>query len=76
MRALIGLKKALDEKRRIKMPRFVLTLLEAGVIGGLLGSLLSEFSPFVLFLAGVGGTDLIDGAKRLIGFSKIKVPLK
>ncbi len=76
LRAVIGLRKAFAEKRKVRWGLFALTILEAAIIGVVLGYLLKDFSPILAFFAGVGGTDLIDNAYRLIKFASVKIPVK
>lgn len=75
-RALIGLKKALIEKRKIRWGIFSLTLLESAALGAVFGYFLREYNPMLNFFVGVGGTYLIDNVQRLIKFASIKIPVK
>ncbi len=76
VRAIMGLRKATIEKRKIRWGFFFLTLVEAAVLGAIFGILLNEYNPILNFFVGLGGTDLIDNAYKLIKFASIKIPVK
>lgn len=76
VRAMIGLRKALAEKRKVRWGLFLLTLGEAVVLGAVFGYLLREYNPILNFFVGLGGTYLIDNAYRLIKFASVKIPVK
>ena len=59
VRALYGIMKAVNKGEEIKASYFLLTLLTAGVIGGILGSVFTiEYK--VAALAGYAGTDILE----------------
>lgn len=75
VRALMGLIDAIEHKRKIIWAFFLMTLLESALIGGILGGLLNG-APLYNFLAGVGGTWLLDHAGRMFRIMPMKIGLK
>ena len=75
-RAMIGLRKAVSEKRKIVWWRFFWTLGEAAGIGAILGGLIGDVNPIYNFLAGAGGTDIIDGARHMLKITPAKIGAK
>ncbi|MDO8661010.1 MAG: hypothetical protein Q7K43_03915 [Candidatus Woesearchaeota archaeon] len=76
VRALVGLRKANDAKRKIVWSRFVITLVEAGLIGAIIGGFLKEYGAFFNFIAGIAGTDLLDSAAKMLKLTPVKIPVK
>ena len=59
VRALLGFLKALSRGERMRIGYFLLTLVEGGVIGGVLGSMF-EVDYRVAALAAYVGTDILE----------------
>lgn len=72
LRALVGLGKSIAAKRRIRWPYFVVTVLIAVVIGLVLGTITSVSKP-IAFLAGYGGTDVLEGLGKMIKVVPVQI---
>ena len=72
-RALIGLNKALNEKRKITWKSFCLTLILATAIGGIIGWTIPDQHRLLIFFAGAGGTYLIENSYKAIKFAPIRL---
>ncbi len=59
VRSLYGLMKAVNRNEKISMGYFLLTILTAGVIGGILGSVFT-IDYKIAALAGYAGTDILE----------------
>ena len=73
LRAGLGIDSAYREERKIIWSFLILTLIEAAVIGGVLGFLLKEYNLLYSFLAGVGGTSLLDKIVRRFNIMPVKI---
>ena len=72
LRALVGLGKSIAAKRRIHWQYFVVTVLIAVVIGLVLGTITSVSKP-IAFLAGYGGTDVLEGLGKMIKVVPVQI---
>lgn len=72
LRAVIGLGKSLAAKRRIRWPYFFVTVILAIIIGLILGALTSVSKP-IAFLAGYGGTDILEGIGKVIKVIPVEI---
>ncbi len=72
LRSIIGLGKSLAAKRRIRWPYFFITVLLAVIIGLILGALTSVSRP-IAFLAGYGGTDILEGIGKVIKIIPVEI---
>lgn len=59
VRALYGLMKAVNKNEKVRTGYFLLTIITAGVIGGILGSVFT-IDYKLAALAGYAGTDILD----------------
>jgi len=59
VRALYGLMKAVNRKDKISLGYFLLTIITAGIIGGILGSVFT-IDYKIAALAGYAGTDILE----------------
>ena len=59
VRALYGLMKAVNRNQQIKLNYFIITIISAGIIGGILGSVFTT-TYNVAALAGYAGTDILE----------------
>lgn len=71
-RSIIGLGKSLAAKRRIRWPYFLVTVIIAILIGLILGALTSVSKP-IAFLAGYGGTDILEGIGKVIKIIPVEI---
>lgn len=72
LRALVGLGKSIAAKRRIRWPYFFVTVVIAVIIGLVLGTLVSVSKP-IAFLAGYGGTDILEGIGKIIKVVPVEI---
>jgi len=72
LRAVIGLGKSLAAKRKIRWPYFFVTVVIAIIIGLILGALTSVSRP-IAFLAGYGGTDVLEGIGKVIKVIPVEI---
>jgi fluoride ion exporter CrcB/FEX len=72
LRSIIGLGKSLAAKRRIRWHYFFITVLLAVIIGLILGALTSVSKP-IAFLAGYGGTDILEGIGKVIKIIPVEI---
>ena len=72
LRAVIGLGKSLAAKRKIRWPYFLVTVVIAIIIGLILGALTSVSRP-IAFLAGYGGTDVLEGIGKVIKVIPVEI---
>lgn len=72
LRAVIGLGKSLAAKRKIRWPYFFVTVVIAIIIGLILGALTSVSKP-IAFLAGYGGTDVLEGIGKVIKVIPVEI---
>jgi len=72
LRALIGLGKSLAAKRRIRWGYFFVTVVVAVIIGFVLGALTSISKP-IAFLAGYGGTDILESLGKIIKIIPVEI---
>jgi hypothetical protein len=72
LRALVGLGKAIAAKRRIRWQYFGITVVIAVVIGLVLGTLVAVSKP-IAFLAGYGGTDILEGIGKIIKVIPVEI---
>ena len=72
LRAFVGLGKSLAAKRRIRWQYFFITVIVAVVIGLILGILASVSKP-IAFLAGYGGTDILEGLGKIIKVVPVEI---
>ncbi len=73
LRAGLGVDNAYREERKIIVFFLILTLIEAAVFGGVLGFFLKDYTPVYSFLAGVGGTSLLDKFARRFNILPVKI---
>ncbi|RJQ18890.1 hypothetical protein C4580_06200 [Candidatus Woesearchaeota archaeon] len=71
-RGLVGLAKALTQKRRLIWSYWLLTVFIAIVIGGATG-IVFNFEPRLSVLAGYAGTDLLEGIYKSFKAQKVLV---
>lgn len=72
LRALVGLGKSISAGRRIRWGYFLITVIIAVVIGLVLGMLVSVSKP-IAFLAGYGGTDVLEGVGKVIKVVPVEI---
>jgi hypothetical protein len=72
LRALVGLGKSIAAKRRIRWAYFGITVVIAVIIGLVLGTLTSVSKP-IAFLAGYGGTDILEGLGKIIKVVPVEI---
>jgi hypothetical protein len=72
LRALVGLGKSISAKRRIHWSYFFITVAIAVVIGTVLGALVSVSKP-IAFLAGYGGTDVLEGLGKIVKVVPVQI---
>jgi hypothetical protein len=72
LRAIVGLGKSLSAKRRIRWHYFFITVMLAVLIGLVLGVLTSISRP-IAFLAGYGGTDVLEGIGKIIKVVPVQI---
>ena len=72
LRAAVGVKKAMVEKRKFVTNYFVLTIVGSAVIGAVLGSVIGMNNAVALF-AGYAGTDLLEGLAKSFKLAPIKI---
>ena len=72
LRALVGLGKSIAAERRIRWGYFCITVLIAVIIGLVLGALVSVSKP-IAFLAGYGGTDVLEGVGKVIKVVPVEI---
>ncbi len=59
VRSLYGLMKAVNKEKKISLNYFVITIVTAGIIGGILGSVFTT-DYRITALAGYAGTDVLE----------------
>lgn len=72
LRAAVGVRKAMMQKRKFVSSYFLLTVLGAAVIGAILGSVIGMNNAVALF-AGYAGTDLLEGLAKSFRLAPIKI---
>ncbi len=72
LRAVVGVRKALLQKRKFVPSYFVMTVLGAAAIGAILGSVIGMNNAVALF-AGYAGTDLLEGLAKSFRLAPIKI---
>jgi hypothetical protein len=72
LRAIVGLGKSISARRRIRWPYFLVTVAIAVLIGLILGVLTSVSKP-IAFLAGYGGTDILEGLGKIIKVVPVEI---
>lgn len=72
LRAIVGLGKSIAAKRRIRWPYFFITVILAVLIGLILGVLTSVSRP-IAFLAGYGGTDVLEGLGKVLKIIPVEI---
>ena len=72
LRAVVGVRKAMLQKRKFVLNYFLTTVIGAVVIGAILGSVIGMNKAVALF-AGYAGTDLLEGLAKSFRISPIKI---
>lgn len=72
LRAIVGLGKSIAAGRRIRWPYFFMTVIIAVLIGLVLGAIVSISKP-IAFLAGYGGTDILEGIGKIIKVVPVEI---
>jgi len=72
LRAAVGVRKAMLQKRKFVLNYFLMTVIGAVVIGVILGSVIGMNKAVALF-AGYAGTDLLEGLAKSFRISPIKI---
>jgi len=72
LRAIVGVRKAQLQKRKFVLKYFLITVIGAGVIGAILGSVIGINRSVALF-AGYAGTDLLEGLAKSFKIAPIRI---
>jgi hypothetical protein len=72
LRSIVGLGKSIAAQRRIRWHYFFITVVIAVLIGLVLGAVASVSRP-VAFLAGYGGTDILEGLGKIIKVVPVEI---
>lgn len=72
LRAVVGVRKAMLQKRKFVLNYFLMTVIGAVVIGSILGSVIGMNKAVALF-AGYAGTDLLEGLAKSFRIAPIKI---
>ncbi len=72
LRAAVGVRKAMLQKRKFVLNYFLITVVGAVVIGAILGSVIG-INKAVALLAGYAGTDLLEGLAKSFRLAPIKI---
>jgi hypothetical protein len=65
IRALIGVRKALLQKRKFMLGYFIFTIISAAVIGGIIGAVVGG-NKILALAVGYAGTDLLEGLAKSV----------
>ena len=72
IRSLVGVRKAFLQHRKFVMKYFLVTIIGAGIIGAILGSVIGINKAVALF-AGYAGTDLLEGLAKGFKLAPIRI---
>jgi len=72
LRAVIGVRKAFLAHRKFVFSYFLVTVIGAGVIGAILGSIIGINKAVALF-AGYAGTDLLEGMAKSFKIAPVRI---
>ena len=72
LRAVVGVRKAMLQKRKFVLSYFLTTIVGAILIGAILGSVIGINKAVSLF-AGYAGTDLLEGLAKSFRIAPIKI---
>ena len=72
LRACVGVRKAFLQHRKFVLKYFLVTVIGAGVIGAILGSVIGINKAVALF-AGYAGTDLLEGLAKSFKIAPIRI---
>ena len=72
IRAAVGVRKAFLQKRKFVLKYFLATVIGAGIIGAILGSVIGINKAVALF-AGYAGTDLLEGLAKSFKLAPVKI---
>jgi fluoride ion exporter CrcB/FEX len=72
LRAVVGARKAFLQKRKFVPSYFFMTIIGAGIIGAILGSIIGINKAVALF-AGYAGTDLLEGLAKSFRIAPIRI---
>lgn len=72
LRAAVGVRKAFLQKRKFVLKYFLITVIGAGIIGAILGSIIGINKAVALF-AGYAGTDLLEGLAKSFKLAPIRI---
>jgi len=72
LRAAVGVRKAFLQKRKFVLKYFLVTVIGAGIIGAILGSIIGINKAVALF-AGYAGTDLLEGLAKSFKLAPIRI---
>ncbi|MBT3304282.1 hypothetical protein HN592_04035 [Candidatus Woesearchaeota archaeon] len=70
LRAIVGVFKAIKEKKKLDVKHFLLTALFGVLIGMVTGMLLNFFDWRLPFISGYAGTDVLEGIVKIFKSGK------
>lgn len=72
IRALVGARKAILQKRKFILSYFLFTIISAAIIGGIIGAVVGS-NKILALAAGYAGTDLLEGLAKSVKIVPLKI---